>query len=484
MIYSYAPFGYQGIIVEVEAEVRKGIPGIDIVGMAGTAVREAAARIRAACRKCRLPFPRGRILVNLAPADFPKKGSGFDLAIAVSILKPDFKDFLIIGELSLDGNIKPVSGIEAALWCAKEKGIKNALIPAGIIVNKVPGLKIYSISNLNQLHSVSELSFIVKSGKVETQGESGDFSDLLGHSELKDILGAAAIGRHHVLLSGPPGCGKSMAASRFAGILPDLCENKKVEVRRIHSLSNENHSGAAPPVRMPHHSSSLEGLIGGGKALSPGEISLAHNGLLILDEMGEFKANVIQALRQPMEMRLIHITRIGYKSFLPADFQLFATMNACTCGMLGKNNSRCLCSIHDLKRYWKRIGSPLLDRIDIRVPLTSTNSTVSQSTAQLKNKVQIGVDRQAFRAKGQEWTFNRDIPVRKLIQFYKHEPALESLLEKLSSQLKFSTRAKAGALRTALSIADFKDRDPDLKDIARAVQYRRIGEGGMFWPDD
>jgi magnesium chelatase family protein len=393
--FCFNPQGFDGGLVRVEVDVRRGLPAIEIVGLAGGAVRESKERVRVALRRAGVEFPLGHVMVNLSPAGLPKAGAAFDLAIALAIAnalaEPEADDghgeaVLAMGELTLSGEVCGVEAIVPALLAARQAGIRRIIVPdqnraeAAMLVSE--GL--YLVASLGQALRVlagtaqgealgpgnppTEVN--LRPDPVLEQFDTGVFE----HQPLL-LLGlmAAAAGRHHLMLYGPPGSGKTYALRYLGGLMPELDEAECLEVNRLYSLAGKLTSAQGlvrrAPVRMPHHGSSPEALMGGGKRGLPGEISLAHKGLLILDEAPEFRSSVLQALREPMEEGVIRLGRVNGALWFPADFILGLSLNPCPCGRLGSGKGACACSALDIQRYWGRIGAPVTDRIDIRVPV-------------------------------------------------------------------------------------------------------------------
>lgn len=398
--FCFNPQGFDGGLVRVEVDVRRGIPAIEITGLAGGAVREAKERVRVALRRSGVEFPLGHVMVNLSPAGLPKAGAAFDLPIALAIAAAFREqegetygscgeDVLAMGELTLSGDVCGVEAVVPALLAAREAGIRRVLIPGQ---NRAEAA-MFVTSGLILVDSLTD-AFAALDGGVpvgpawsgsglaqdgfpspKPEPDDGPFDTAVFARQPLLLLGlmAAAAGRHHLMLYGPPGAGKTFALKYLGGLLPGLDEAGLLEVNRLYSLAGRLTSARGPirraPVRMPHHGSSAEALMGGGKQGKPGEISLAHRGLLILDEAPEFRSSVLQALREPMEEGVIRLERASGALWFPADFILGLSLNPCPCGRLGSGRGTCVCSSVDIQRYWGRIGAPVTDRIDIRLSL-------------------------------------------------------------------------------------------------------------------
>lgn len=457
------------------------------MGLAHGAVKESLVRIRAAIIQAGYTFPRGAVTVNLAPADTRKDGSAFDLPIALGILAADrqidpgwiaAEDVLVIGELSLEGLVRPVSGVMPAMLCASEAGLRHALIPA----DNAPEAEAFSAFRIGCVETLAEAIRHVREGEWKRGLESGtssntptttalvpDFSQVVGQSGVIRALAIAAVGRHNVLMTGPPGCGKTLMARCLQGVLPPWSHELALEATCLHSLRKPGiRLLARRPFRAPHHSVSPAGLLGGGNPLRPGEVSLAHGGILFLDELPEFGPRALEGLREPMEERSVTLSRAREVESFPADFQLVAAMNPCPCGMGGRSGARCTCSDRRKWAYRGRVSGPLLDRIDIHlsVPPVDPNASLEAPTEDSKTLRQK-ISAAALR-------LNEDRPVV--------GKAAEASLVRASSSLRLSMRAVSSVRRISQTIAAYEGSEEVLKaHVAEAI--RLGGQGRRFVAD-
>jgi magnesium chelatase family protein len=529
-VMAYAPYGAEGIIIRVEADIRRGIPGVDITGLAEGAVREARERVRAAFRNSGYTFPADRVLINLAPAGVRKDGAALDLPIALAVmaaagLAPAPDRLMVLGELELSGRLRPVRGVLAAAAAGLRAGIRDFIVPAenareAAILNAGRYAAVASLGEaahalivLAETGSLPGALSPVRppAGPPLAPGEAspetspaampgdswGDFAEVKGQGRCKRALEIAAAGGHNLLAFGPPGAGKTMLARRTPAIMAPLEAEEAVEVTRLHSLAGElirERTGGldpaspclitTPPFRSPHHSASAEGILGGGRTVRPGEISLAHLGLLFLDEAPEFRANVLQALREPLEDRVITISRAEGPVRLPADFQLILAANPCPCGRLGSPGSArdCFCGAEEIHRYWRKFGGALLDRVELRAAVQAPRPDQmgaggEESSAVLARRVGRAVEIQRDRFRGTGLRRNARLPPAMLGRCCPLSPPADQALRRAAEKLGLSGRAFHGALRVARTIADLEGRDTiQAEHILEAIEHRRLGD--------
>lgn len=487
-IFSFSPFGYDGALVAVEVDLRRGIPAVDVVGLADGAVKESRERMRSAIRNSGFEFPQERVLISLSPADLKKEGAGFDLALALAVLCANSKekrtmlagDVLVMGELELSGALRPVKGVQAAVSTAAAAGISYCIVSAGngAEAKEVPGVKIFAAQNLTDAFEAIFAPEAFSDGAgaddaflpddaVSVEGvlfpaiqKGADFADVCGQQELVRALQVAAAGGHNVLAYGPPGCGKTLAMQRFPALLPLLTVEEAQSVTRIHSLAGLLQPSQPlmriAPFRQPHQTASIEGLCGGGVQCRPGEISLAHNGVLFLDEAAEFKGPCLQMLRVPLESGSVTISRAGRTTIYPAQFQLLMAANPCPCGNYGVPGKLCLCSARAVEQYWRKFSAPLLDRIALRVAVGGENSKsempCSLSTAALRGPIAKAVLIQRTR----QGKRNARLTPQEMLRWCALGKEEQEFLHIISVKSDLSQRSISCCLQVARTISDME----------------------------
>lgn len=505
-VFSGAIAGVDAYRIEVEVDCGGGIGQIHVVGLPDAAVKESQERVRAAIKSCEFLMPSGKKwVVNLAPADVRKEGPAFDLPIAVGILAASgfisseiLTGVWMVGELSLDGSVRPTAGVLAVALCCKKEGFTKLIVPDANLAEAelVEGLEVYPVSHLKQVVSILSKNSKQRASRSNARQvfESAlrvntallDFSDVKGQQHAKRALMIAAAGRHNVLMVGPPGAGKSMLAQRLPGIMPPLEFEEALELTKLYSvagmLSDKSRIVTQRPFRAPHHSASVSGLVGGGSWPRPGEISLSHLGVLFLDELTEFPRHHIDALRQPLESGVVTISRANQTLSYPASFLLVGACNPCPCGFRGDLVKACICSPYQADKYWSRLSGPFLDRIDMQIEVSrlaehDLRDTAARTTSEeMYMVVQRAVKIQRNRSSQPEkFAYNGALNHKQLARFCRIDERSSELLTQAVSRLGLSARAYDRVLRIARTIADLEaSADIKLEHVAEAVRYRTM----------
>jgi magnesium chelatase family protein len=500
-VFGMSVIGMDSYPVFVEVDISQGLPQFATVGLPDTSVKESRDRIKAAIKNSGYRFPRSHVTVNLAPADIKKEGTGFDLPIAVGILAAEeliseeaLQNCLFIGELSLDGSIKGVRGVLPAALKAKGLGIQSIFVPRdnGAEAAMVEGINVFPVNTLPDVveflsgrSNIEPLTLDVSKIFQETRQYDVDFNEIKGQKQALRALEIAAAGGHNMLMIGPPGSGKSMLAKRLSTILPDLSFDEAIEVTKVFSvagsLSKNEMLIAVRPFRSPHHTISDAGLVGGGQMPRPGEISLAHLGVLFLDELPEFKRNALEALRQPLEEGSITITRSLVTASFPAKFMLVAAMNPCPCGYFGDRVRACRCSPQQIRQYQGKISGPLLDRIDLHIEVPSvkyralSGKELGESSAAIKNRVNLTRERQQKRFGNSDILVNARMTEKQIKAFCRIDEESHALMEMAIEKLGLSARAMNRILKVSRTIADLESKENiEPAHIAEAIQYRNL----------
>ena len=490
MVYSFSPWGYEGALVNIEVDLRRGIPAVDIVGLADSEVKASCERVKAGFNNQHIDFPAERVLISLSPADLKKEGAGFDLPIAIAIMVEQFgfdihKQLFTMGEINLSGCIRPVRAERAGVANALGSGIEYAILPYSENLKLPEGINVAYANNLNEVYYIlsrmndgcfADFNTVLKE-KSEAEIEfpeiyEGDttLDDIAGMQGLKFAMAVAVAGRHNIMAVGSPGCGKTMTLQKMYQLTPKLLPDEKPSVERIYSIAGLEGfpKNGERPFRMPHQTASIEGICGGGVNCRPGEISLAHNGTLFLDEAAEFRSSVLQMLRVPLETHQITLSRAGRTTVYPANFQLAMAVNPCPCGNYGHPDKICLCSAKSVELYWRKFSGPLLDRIDIRFNCNDIDNWATYTEEELKEQIKRAWDTQLKR----QGKLNSQLDEADAIRYIELDGFAEYHLARYAEENELSPRAVASIRKVARTVQDMTDWADEVNDISLSIALR------------